>query len=97
MSRSYKKSPVIKEDRSHKEGKKEANSSIRSQLKQGTEIADGSSYKKHFNSYDICDYSFRYSKAQAISDYNANKDNVQKDYPTLKDYLKWWSKWYRHK
>lgn len=97
MSRSFKKSPVIKEDRSHKDGKKKANKSIRSKLKQGVEIGNGSSYKKHFDSWDICDCIDRCSEAQAIEEYNANKYNLQDEFKTLEEWLKAWKKWYKNK
>ncbi len=97
MSRSYKKNPIVKEDRSHRDGKKEANNSIRSKLKQGVEIGNGSSYKKHFESWDICDCSDRCSKEQAIAYYNANKYNLQDEYKTLDEWLKAWKKWYKNK
>lgn len=56
MSRSYKKSPVVKTNT--KGMKKIANRSFRRSYK---EVANGKAYKKFFPSYDICDYSARYS------------------------------------
>lgn len=54
MSRSYKKNPIIK-DR-NKRMKQIANRKVRNY---NENIASGNAYKKIFQSYDICDYSFR--------------------------------------
>ena len=51
MSRSRKKHPVIT-DKAQKWAKKDANKRVRNT----DEITNGSNYKKHFNSWDICDY-----------------------------------------
>ena len=51
MSRSFKKSPVIT-DKNYKWAKKDANKKMR----KNNDIIDGNNYKKHYNSWDICDY-----------------------------------------
>lgn len=67
MSRSYKKYPYWKIEKSCKKSKMFSNSKVRSYLKNGKEIQNGKSYKKIYESWDICDchnsISFReYSK-----------------------------------
>lgn len=51
MSRSYKKHPVVTCAK-NKNGKKEASKKIRNT----EEISNGNNYKKHFCSWNICDY-----------------------------------------
>ena len=53
MSRSYKKFPFCKCENSCKSGKKFANKKVRRHKK---EISNGRSYKKLYESWDICDY-----------------------------------------
>lgn len=54
MSRSFKKIACSKKNT--KGMKRVANSIVRKQLKNKLELSNGSSYKKVFCSYDICDY-----------------------------------------
>ena len=61
MSRSYKKSKVVKD--STKGMKKLANRKVRSYLKRGKELSDGKGYKKVFESYDISDWKFTCEKS----------------------------------
>ena len=58
MGKSYKKTPIIKENGgSKKQMKTIANKAVRSKLKDPDfEIANGSAYKKEYESYDIADY-----------------------------------------
>lgn len=56
MSRSYKKFPFVKCEKSCKKGKKWANKKVRNYLKSGKELPDGGAYQKVFCSWDICDY-----------------------------------------
>lgn len=53
MSRSRKKHPVAC-DKTLKWAKKDANKKVRNT----EEISNGSNYKKHYNSWDICDFKF---------------------------------------
>lgn len=55
MSRSYKKFPFCKCERSCKWGKRQANKKVR---RYKGEISDGHEYQKIFNSWEICDYCF---------------------------------------
>ena len=55
MSRSYKKTPVIKDSDNTKWVKRQATKSVR---RYKGILAKGSSYKKLFESWNICDYRF---------------------------------------
>lgn len=83
MSRSYKKTPIIKDNGGGKKfAKKIANKRIRTKLKQDIEIGNGNEFKKHSESWDIADYVSRYTEHEAIEDYNTN-NYLHKKYPTL--------------
>lgn len=58
MSRSFKKHPVVT-DRNNKWAKKDANRRIRKL----EDLGSGNEYKKHYPSWDICDYKFWVSLA----------------------------------
>ena len=53
MSRSFKHTPIIKDDTCKKFGKKYANKKVRKE-----DVIDGNSYRKLYEQYNICDYSF---------------------------------------
>jgi hypothetical protein len=53
MSRSFKHVPIIKDATCKKYGKKYANKKVRK-----IDIDSGGAYKKVYESYNICDYSF---------------------------------------
>ena len=57
MSRSYKKHPVVT-DRNNKWAKKDANKKVRNT----EDISNGNNYKKHYCSWNICDYKFWINK-----------------------------------
>lgn len=56
MSRSYKKTPIVKDGKSGYPGKKFANKAVR---RYKGEIPNGKQYRKIYSSYDIHDYAFR--------------------------------------
>lgn len=99
MTRSYKKNPIVKDSgKSKKAAKKFANSSLRMQQKQGIEVADGGSFKKHTDSWSITDYVSRYTKQEAIDDYNNPNTHIDKKaYPTLESWIKEMEKYYKRK
>ena len=97
MSRSYKKSSYVTDNtkKGRKSGrsymKRYVNRSLRNKLKSNDELLKGSFHKKYFNSYDICDYKYYWSKSDAIRDYYnfySSYEYFRKRYPTLEDYLK---------
>lgn len=53
MSRSFKKHPVVT-DKTYKWAKKDANRKVRKL----ENLGNGNEYKKHYCSWDICDYKF---------------------------------------
>lgn len=55
MSRSYKKNPIVKDNkRGRKSSKRQANNKVRSHLK-NNDLSDGKSYRKVSNPWDIYD------------------------------------------
>lgn len=70
MSRSYKKHPVAT-DKTNKWAKRDANKKFR----KTEDVGNGSNYKKHYNSWDICDYKFWVSK---LSDFWNNRKWLRK-------------------
>lgn len=52
MSRSYRKTPIIKDNGKHKQfSKRQANKKVRHEF-----CGSGAEYKRHFEQYDICDF-----------------------------------------
>jgi len=98
MSRSYKKTPVVKD----KEGvsKSMVSRIIRRKSKKvNSEIPNGSAYKKYFDSWEIHDQICHWSKEQAIAYYNgmlnsAEDSYIKTDYKDLEDFLK--KEWEKH-
>ena len=122
MSRSYKKHPYCTDGRSPtpRQMKSIANRSVRRHNKlvvdgwfaedtryENCFTLDGKSYKKWFCSYDIHDYINRWTKAQAIHEwehphwhYWARTDtwwHAWDDYKTREDMEQYWAKYYRRK
>ena len=75
MSRSYKKTPVMKDGgKSHKKEKRIASRRIRSKekeevIKEERLISDGMDYKRHVEQYDVVDIVQRWSKEEAVAMY----------------------------
>ena len=122
MSRSYKKHPYCTDGRSPttKEMKAIANRTVRRRNKSIVQgyfyedpkymdepTLDGMSYKRYFCSYDIHDYVSRWSRAEAIYDYEhphwvyyAWCDewwHIWIEYETVEKFLQYWAKHYRRK
>lgn len=69
MSRSYKKTPVCKDNKKSSKGNKQvANKKVRN----SKIVSSGKSYKKIYNSCDIHDYISRYSYEEFIIDFYKN-------------------------
>lgn len=95
MSRSYKKNPIITDGRTPtvKRMKRIANKKVR----HTKNLPNGKSYKKVFETYNIHDYISRWTWEEAKMAYfhfDPNGINWQKDYLTLKDFYKYWQKYY---
>ena len=84
MSRSYKKFPVCKQP-ANKYVKRYANKIVRHTL----DIPNGGSYRKCFESWDISDWRWIWTKDQAIEDWEHIKDDPKE---TLEEYLQYWEK-----
>lgn len=97
MSRSYKKTPVAKDNFGGKTGKRMANKKVR---KNKNELLKRGDYKKVSESWDINDFICYYSKEQAIKDwYKEEKNNPpyqngwrHEKYHTLEKWLIAWKK-----
>lgn len=87
MSRSYKKFPVCKEP-ANKYVKRFANKRVRHTL----DIPNGGSYKKCFESWNISDWCWIWTKDQAIKDWECTKDKSGVHQETLEEYLQYWEK-----
>lgn len=87
MSRSYKKFPVCK-DSANKFMKRYANKKVRHTL----DIPNGGSYRKCFESWNISDWCWIWTKDQAIEDWERTKDKPWVHQETLEEYLQYWEK-----
>ena len=94
MSRSYKKHNRAK-DPAGKDMKKFANKKVR----HTKNIPNGKAYKKVFESWDISDYNWIWTKEEAIKEYNSAPDDswIKEHYETLEKYLKYWEKCVKRK
>ena len=99
MSRSYKHQPIATDGspRSTHQSKKLASRKVRQYLKSSDELLQGAIYKRHFESYEIHDYKFRYSWEEAKQDYFSGEFRHHNRFPDLQDFYKWWRKYYRDK
>ena len=93
MSRSYKKHNFIK-DPAVKGMKRCANKKVR----HTKYLSNGGAYKKCFESWDISDYKYQWTKEDAINEYNARLANPEEwhwfleKFETLEKYLIYWEK-----
>lgn len=100
MSRSYRKFPIVKCEKSCKWGKKQANRKVR---RYKGDISSGNEYKKVYDSWEICDYQWSEFKEDVISNFESgqkdkahNVDNFThpRYYDTLEEALINWKKDY---
>lgn len=98
MSRSYKRHPIVKDNRySAHHAKQLAARRFRRKFRDDeSEIPRNRSIYKKINrdSWDIHDYISRWSEEQAIADYEQEKPNGywHKRFETLEDFLSWYHK-----
>jgi len=100
MSRSYKKHPYAK-DKTNKCMKKLSNKKIRQKLKNPEEELQHNSYKKVFQSWNICDYKF-FSTWEQFWNFSINlwerfDKNKGVPFPDEKKEYARWRKWYKQK
>ena len=97
MSRSYKKNPCCTDNGKHTTyEKRRANKVVRRSIE---DIPNGKTYKRFFCSWNIRDYSFRYTANEAREDYNKEENMPwMREYVDADDYVnKFWRKWYKSK
>ena len=91
MSRSYRKHPICK-DAAGKFMKRFANKAVRHNL----DIPNGKAYKKCFESWNISDWCYLWSKEEAIKDYERAQTKeyswIRDHFDTLEQYLIYWEK-----
>lgn len=103
MSRSYRHTPIIRDNRhSKKQLKQFANRKYRRRFNsiedEFTNCRKSNDYKLCTNSWEIADYVFRWTREQAIKEYNKwtsiakISQTFKKEYPTLNDWLRHWEK-----
>lgn len=96
MSRSFKKHPCATDGRAgRKIQKRWANRTVRGK----EEIPNGGAYKKVFCSWNIHDYTLRWTWKEAKEEYEHGLNNtyLQERYPTLKEFYRFWRKYYYNK
>ena len=99
MSKSIRKTPILKDNgRSKKQNRAIANRIVRRKLKNlDYEIADGTAYKKEFESYNIADYVRYWSEEDARREYATNQFIDRNRFPTLESFLIFWKKCMKRK
>ena len=98
MSRSYKKNPVVTDNKGSKYGKRQANQRFRRQINLDDDMPARPRHKKYTESWDICDYKWRMTKQEAIIWYETQASYyIKKHYPTLDKWLNYWEKCHRRK
>lgn len=93
MSRSYKKNPYFTDGSpgTTKEKKKFANKKVRNYDLEGLPQHGG--YKKVSESWDIHDYTGRWTWQEAKAEWEREENKyLKKSYPTLKAYYRYWLK-----
>ena len=98
MSRSYKKHPYCTDGspKTTKERKQLANKRVRRCKKDMDK--KGKKYKQLYESYDIHDYINRWTWEKAKEEYENDIYSYWKErYPTLKEFYRFWSKYYKRK
>lgn len=96
MSRSYKKNPYHTDGspKTTQENKKFANKKVRNT----EDLPNGGAYKKVSESWDIHDFIIRWTWEEAKALWECGDNQYLRDhYPTLKDFYRYWLKYYRSK
>ena len=88
MSRSYKKHPWITDHhvKTTSERKQFANKKVRNT----EDLPNRGAFKKVSEAYDICDWSYRWTKEEAIEEYY--RSSLLQERYTIKEWLKYWEK-----
>jgi len=91
MSRSYKKTPIIKDNRG---GRKVAKRTANKKVRNAKRVSNGKQYRKYFNTYDIYDYVYYESLTNRLKYWDAENEWLKKYYPTKEDFIHHWRKYY---
>lgn len=101
MSRSYKKNPVVTDNKGGKNfAKRKANKEFRRKISSNEEMPHKPQHKKYTESYNVCDYKSRMTYKEAVIWYYLMCESsiyFNKRYPTLKKWLMYWDKCYNKK
>ena len=91
MSRSYKKNEICNDGSAGttKRSKRFANKTVR----KSEDVPSGGAYKKVSETWDIHDYSIRWTWEEAVKDWEEGRNSYLKEkYPTLEEYRQYWEK-----
>ena len=103
MSRSYKKTPICTD---YKKGRKYFKRKANKRVRKEENIPHGRKYKRYYNTWDIHDYRFRWSKEEAEKDYYKDLTDIShphtieytQRYKNKEEYLNAeWRKWFKDK
>lgn len=97
MARSIKKNPICTDGRNgQKIPKRFANKTVRNF---DGDIPNGRFYKKLYCTWNIHDYVSRWPWVQAKTEYEQEEENKgwKKSFPTLKDFYRFWRRYYKNK
>ena len=94
MGKSYRKNPVVKDGGISKKNMRSiANRKLRRKLSDPEfEMAGGSAYKKEFESWNIADSICRWTKEEAIAEYENGEFIDKERFPTLESWILFWEK-----
>ncbi len=97
MSRSYKKTPYCGDNKG-KFKKRTAMNKVRTKLKDlDYELPKGGAYKKIYETWNICDYSWITSWREYWQMCIRHWHRYGGEYPDKKEEYRYWLKWYRNK
>ena len=94
MSRSFRKHPCVK-DPASKYMKRYANKKVR----HTKDIPNGGAYKKVFESWEISDYCWFWTRQEAIDEWESKSltNYLKAHFKSLEEYLSYWEKCVRRK
>ena len=97
MSRSYKKTPVLKDTSckgsTFKSGKQIANRAVRNHA----DVPNGGGYKKVYCSWNISDFRFMKTEAELRKEWDNGNSYLHKTYDTYEQALFAWKKQFKNK
>lgn len=97
MSRSYKKTPVIKDSGLKSSANKSAKQIANRTVRRKKYIPNGGGYKKIYCSWNICDYRFMQTEAKFKQRWDNGDTYLHETFKTYEQALFQWKKWYKLK